>query len=170
MKSIIFSPWVRSFNVILLTTCLNLGAFSTGSYEVTAQPKSQRITQAVRNLKKSSRRWIQVDISQQKLIAWEGRNPVYAMRVSTGKRKTPTRTGIFNVQTKLRRARMQGRNYNIPNVPYVMYYSGDYGIHGAYWHNNFGIPVSRGCVNLRPNQAKRLYSWASVGTPVIVQR
>jgi lipoprotein-anchoring transpeptidase ErfK/SrfK len=170
MKSIISSPWVRSFNVILLTTCLNLGAFSTGSNEVTAQLKSQRISQTVKTLKKSSRRWIQVDISQQKLIAWEGKNPVYAMGVSTGKRKTPTRTGIFNVQTKLRRTKMQGKDYNVPNVPHVMYYSGGYGIHGAYWHNNFGNPASHGCVNLRPKQAKRLYNWASVGTPVIVQR
>jgi lipoprotein-anchoring transpeptidase ErfK/SrfK len=170
MKSIISSPWVRSFNVIFLTTFLILGAFNTGSHEVTAQPKSQRISQTVKTLKKSSRRWIQVDISQQKLVAWEGKNPVYAMRVSTGKTKTPTRTGIFNVQTKLRRTKMQGKDYNVPNVPNVMYYSGGYGIHGAYWHNNFGTPVSHGCVNLRPNQAKRLYNWASVGTPVIVQR
>jgi lipoprotein-anchoring transpeptidase ErfK/SrfK len=65
---------------------------------------------------------------------------------------------------------MRGRNYNVPNVPYVMYYSGGYALHGAYWHNRFGTPVSHGCVNLRTASARWLYNWAPVGTPVVVRR
>lgn len=50
----------------------------------------------------------------------------------------------------------------------AMYFSGGYAIHGAYWHNNFGTPVSHGCVNVRVDRAERLFNWAEVGTPVIV--
>ena len=65
---------------------------------------------------------------------------------------------------------MKGDGYDIPDVPHTMYYQGGYGIHGAYWHNNFGTPVSRGCVNVAPNHAKKIFNWASVGTTVVVQR
>lgn len=135
-----------------------------------ASNQTQRIVQKVNQLKQTERKWIQVDLSQQRLIAWQGNTAVYGFKVSTGKKKTPTLTGIFNIQTKHRQARMRGEGYNIPNVPYVMYYDGNYGIHGAFWHNNFGDRMSRGCVNLPPNHAKTLFNWAGVGTPVIVQR
>ncbi|MEB3218410.1 MAG: L,D-transpeptidase [Nostocales cyanobacterium 94392] len=130
----------------------------------------RQVSQKVSQLKKSNKRWIQVDLSEQRLIAWEGNKAVFGVTVSTGKRSTPTPIGIFNIYTKLNKTRMKGDGYDIPNVPYTMYYQGGYGIHGAYWHNNFGTPVSRGCVNLAPNQAKRLFNWASVGTTVVVQR
>ena len=115
-------------------------------------------------------RWIEVDLSAQRVTAWNGRKKVRSFMVSTGKRRTPTRLGTFAVQSKLRSTRMRGPGYNVPNVPYVMYYSGGYALHGAYWHNRFGTPVSRGCVNLRTASARWLYNWASVGTPVVVRR
>ena len=62
-----------------------------------------------------------------------------------------------------------GTFYDLANVPYVMYYYQGYGIHGAYWHNNFGHPMSHGCINMRPEEAGIVYSWADVGTNVIVQ-
>ncbi len=161
---------VRPLKVFLLGAALTLGTLNASDNEVLAQSRSQRISQQIQSLKQSDRRWIQVNISNQKLVAWEGRNPVYAVSVSTGKKKTPTLAGIFNIQTKHRKARMRGDGYDMPNVPYVMYYSGGYGIHGAYWHRSFGTRVSRGCVNVAPNHAKWLYNWASVGTPVIVQK
>lgn len=58
----------------------------------------------------------------------------------------------------------------MPNVPYTMYYYKGYAVHGAYWHNNFGHPMSHGCVNLRPSDAKWFYNFAPVGTPVVVHR
>lgn len=115
-------------------------------------------------------RWIEVDLSSQRVTAWNGRKKVRSFMVSTGKQRTPTRLGTFAVQTKHRSTRMRGQGYNIPNVPYVMYYSGGYALHGAYWHNRFGTPVSRGCVNLRTASARWLYNWAPVGTPVVVRR
>lgn len=64
--------------------------------------------------------------------------------------------------------------YNLPNVPYVMYYYRDFGLHGAYWHNNFGHTMSHGCVNMRQIDAKVIFEWAdgpsggSLGTEVSV--
>lgn len=120
------------------------------------------------DLQASEEKWIQVDLSKQRLIAWEGTTPVYAVTVSTGKSATPTRIGTFAIQTKYPSVRMAGPGYDVSNVPHTMFYQGGYAIHGAYWHNRFGTPVSHGCVNVAPNHAQRLYEWASVGTPVIV--
>ena len=61
-----------------------------------------------------------------------------------------------------------GTYYNLPNVPYVMYYYQGYGIHGAYWHNNFGHPMSHGCVNMKPEEAGIVFNWADIGTKVVV--
>ncbi|WP_231943164.1 L,D-transpeptidase [Calothrix sp. NIES-3974] len=130
---------------------------------------SPTITQTMRNLKQSNQRWIEIRLKQQRLIAWEGNQPIYGVRVSTGKPSTPTPTGVFAVQTKLRVTRMRGTGYDIPDVPYTMYYHHGYAIHGAYWHNRFGTPVSHGCINLRPQQARWLFSWAKVGTPIVVR-
>jgi lipoprotein-anchoring transpeptidase ErfK/SrfK len=102
------------------------------------------------------------------LIAWEGSQPVYAVIISTGKATTPTPTGIFAIQTRHRVARMQGYDYDVPDVPYTMYYHRGYAIHGAYWHSRFGTPVSHGCINVAVNHARWLYHWATVGTPVVV--
>ncbi len=114
-------------------------------------------------------RWIEVDLSAQRLTAWNGGKRVRSFNISTGKRRTPTIRGSFAIQSKFRSARMRGEGYNVPNVPYVMYFSGGYALHGAYWHNNFGTPVSHGCVNMRVSSARWLYNWAGVGTPVVVR-
>jgi lipoprotein-anchoring transpeptidase ErfK/SrfK len=115
-------------------------------------------------------RWIEIDLSQQRLTAWNGRTRVRSYIVSTGKRRTPTRIGTFAIRSKYRSTRMRGPGYNVPKVPYAMYYSGGYALHGAYWHKRFGTPVSHGCVNLRVSQARWLYNWAPVGTKVVVHR
>lgn len=127
-----------------------------------------KIALAVKDLKQSNQRWIEVDLSRQRLIAWEGKKPVHAVIISTGKASTPTVTGVFEVQTKYAVARMQGDDYDIPDVPYTMYFFEGYAIHGAYWHHNFGTPVSHGCVNVAVDHAEWLFSWAKVGTPVVV--
>ncbi|WP_088242684.1 L,D-transpeptidase [Calothrix rhizosoleniae] len=132
--------------------------------------RTSRISRKINILKKSQRSWIQIDLSRQRLIAWKGKKPVYAVIVSTGKKETPTRTGIFRVKTKLRKTRMKGEDYDVPDVPHTMYYQGGYAIHGAYWHRRFGTPVSHGCVNVAPDHAKWLYKWASVGTTIVIHQ
>lgn len=113
-------------------------------------------------------RWIEVVISEQKLIAWQGDVPIFETIVSTGKPGWRTLPGEFAVYRKYDETRMRGPGYDTPDVPWTMYYSGGFAIHGAYWHDNFGTPVSHGCVNLRVPEAKALYDWASVGTRVVV--
>ncbi|MBE9033980.1 L,D-transpeptidase [aff. Roholtiella sp. LEGE 12411] len=118
----------------------------------------------------SQPRWIEIDLSEQRLRAWEGKKLVYSYRISGGKRSTPTPIGRFRINSKYRTHRMRGRGYNIPDVPYTMYFYRGYAIHGAYWHNRFGTPVSHGCVNLPVKQARRLYNWTKMGTLVVVRR
>jgi lipoprotein-anchoring transpeptidase ErfK/SrfK len=113
-------------------------------------------------------RWIDVDLTNQMLYAYVGDTVVNSFLVSTGTWLHPTVTGQFNVYVKYRSAPMSGPGYYLPDVPYIMYFYKDYGLHGTYWHNNFGTPMSHGCVNLRTDQAAWLYSWASVGTLVNV--
>ncbi|NJM20214.1 MAG: L,D-transpeptidase [Richelia sp. RM2_1_2] len=169
MKKLNSTQYIRYFKTFATAILLSATVVSFPTNKALGN-NMQRISQKVSQLKKSNKRWIQVDLSEQRLIAWQGNKAVFGVIVSTGKRTTPTPIGVFNIYTKLNKTRMKGDDYDIPDVPHTMYYQGGYGIHGAYWHNNFGTPVSHGCVNLAPNQAKKLFNWASVGTTVVVQR
>lgn len=115
-------------------------------------------------------RWIEVDLSEQKLKAWEGNRLFLETPVSTGLPWWPTPTGEFRIWIKLRAAKMEGGTgsyyYYLPNVPYIMYFENEkipgwrgYGLHGTYWHNDFGNQRSHGCVNLPTEVAKELYYW-----------
>jgi lipoprotein-anchoring transpeptidase ErfK/SrfK len=112
--------------------------------------------------------WIDVDLSQQRLYAYAGDTLMNSFLVSTGTWQTPTVTGKFNIWTKIRSQAMSGPGYYLPDVPYVMYFYKDYGLHGTYWHNNFGTPMSHGCVNLTIPDSEWLYNFSSVGTMVNV--
>ncbi len=112
--------------------------------------------------------WIDVDLSQQRVYAYAGDTVVNSFVVSTGTWQTPTVTGKYKVWVKLRSAAMSGPGYYLPDVPYIMYFYGSYGLHGTYWHNNFGTPMSHGCVNLTIPDAEWLYNFSSVGTVVNV--
>lgn len=113
----------------------------------------------------SEEKWIEVDLSEQRLYAHEGDRVVFSFLVSTGKPWTPTPTGEFRIWIKLRYSTMSGGSkedgsyYYLPNVPYVMYFYKGYGLHGTYWHNNFGQRMSRGCVNLSVPDAEKLFWW-----------
>ena len=112
-------------------------------------------------------RWIDVNLSRQRLTAYQGNTPVFSALISGGLPRTPTVVGRFKVNTKLTSTRMRGPGYDLPNVPYTMYFYRGYAIHGTYWHNNFGRPMSHGCVNMRTADAAWLFNWASIGTPVV---
>ncbi|MBI3164651.1 MAG: L,D-transpeptidase family protein [Chloroflexi bacterium] len=113
-------------------------------------------------------RWIDVDLSQQRVYAYEGDTLMNSFLVSTGTWQTPTVTGEFKIWIKVRSQAMSGPGYYLPDVPYVMYFYKDYGLHGTYWHNNFGTPMSHGCINLTIPDSEWLYNFASVGTLVNV--
>lgn len=134
------------------------------------QSKHHNTIRRMGELRQGQQKWLEINLSTQRLIAWEGGKPVYAVIVSTGKPATPTYSGVYSIYRKQHPERMRGRGYDIPNVPHAMYYHRGYAIHGAYWHSRFGTPVSHGCTNVAPNHARWLYNWASVGTPVVVHR
>jgi len=113
-------------------------------------------------------RWIDVDLSEQRLTAYEGNTPVRTALVSTGLPQTPTVVGQFRIWIKLRYDDMAGPGYYLEDVPYVMYFYQGYGLHGAPWHNNFGNPMSHGCVNLAVPESEWLFGFADVGTLVNV--
>lgn len=113
-------------------------------------------------------RWIDVNLSTQSVYAYEGDTVVNSFIVSTGTSLTPTVTGRYKIWIKFVSTDMSGPGYYLPDVPYAMYFYKGYGLHGTYWHNNFGTPMSHGCVNLRTADAEWLYYWASVGTVVNV--
>jgi hypothetical protein len=119
----------------------------------------------------SGEKMIYVDLTNQTLKAYDGDTLFMEARVSTGKwNKTPT--GEFTIWEKLKSTKMSGGSgndyYYLPNVPYVMFFEGPgasagqgFSLHGAYWHNNFGHPMSHGCVNMRTVDAKKLYDWVN---------
>jgi LysM repeat protein len=112
---------------------------------------------------------IVVDLSDQRIYAYEDGVLVRNVLVSTGTWATPTVQGDFTVYVKHVAQTMSGPGYYLPDVPYVMYFYQGYGIHGTYWHSNFGTPMSHGCVNLPTSEAEWFFNWAVVGTPVHVQ-
>jgi Uncharacterized protein conserved in bacteria len=113
-------------------------------------------------------RWIDVDLTNQSVYAYEGDTVVNSFIVSTGTWLTPTVTGQYKIYVKIRSGNMHGPGYFLPDVPYIMYFYKGYGLHGTYWHHNFGTPMSHGCVNLQTDDAGWLFNWASVGTVVNV--
>ncbi|MBC8444634.1 MAG: LysM peptidoglycan-binding domain-containing protein [Chloroflexi bacterium] len=112
-------------------------------------------------------KWIDINLTTQTLTAYAGNTAVYEARVSTGTWRTPTVVGTFRVYAKYPAVRMRGPGYDLPNVPYTMYFYRGYALHGTYWHSNFGTPMSHGCVNLPTPDAQWLYNWAPMDTKVV---
>lgn len=158
------------------------GTFLTGQYQ--AMFEGESVTAPVAELPErkqvlgvaTGERWIEVDLSEQKLRAHEGDKIFLETSVSSGLPWWPTPTGEFRIWGKFRYTKMEGgrgRNYYyLPNVPFVMYFENDqvpgrrgYGLHGTYWHNDFGRPKSHGCVNLPTPVAEKLYYWTSPVLP-----
>jgi len=121
-------------------------------------------------------KWIDVELATQTLVAYEGKKPVFATLVSTGKGRqgSPNATPIGTHRTwiKLLATDMDNleddnasRYYRMESVPYVQFFSKGYGLHGAYWHRSFGNVRSHGCVNLAPLDAQRLFWWSAPRLP-----
>lgn len=125
----------------------------------------------------STTKRIVVDISQEKLYAYDGDKLFMEESISTGLEFTRTPIGTFTIFKMTPSRFMQGpipgvsdQVYDLPGVPWNLYFTSDGSvIHGAYWHDHFGKPWSHGCVNLSPVNAKKLYDWAVIGMKVTVQ-
>lgn len=126
---------------------------------------------------KPGEKWVDVNTTAQTLVAYEGDKPVFATAVSTGlvdktdkEKDHHTPPGSFRIREKHVAATMDGDvasdgPYSIEDVPWIMYFSGSYALHGAFWHNNFGRTKSHGCVNLAPQDAKALFAWTEPKLP-----
>lgn len=122
-------------------------------------------------------KWIDVNLTKQTMMLYEGTRPVYATLISSGEagledpdRTTATKRGIFRIHTKHVTTTMSshelGEEFELRDVPYVQYFDGEgYAIHGAYWHDRFGIPKSHGCINLAPEDARRIFHWTEPRVP-----
>jgi hypothetical protein len=121
-------------------------------------------------------RWLDVELATQVLTAYVGARPVFATLVSTGRgaagSETATPAGVHRIWVKLRSSNMDNlddesaaENYAIQAVPWVMYFERGYGLHGTFWHHEFGNKHSHGCVNLAPLDAERLFFWTSPSLP-----
>ena len=110
-------------------------------------------------------KWIEVNLSDQMLYAWDGEQLVNEFLISSGIQTYPTITGVFRMWARTPSQTMSGGDlasgtyYNLPNVQWVQYFYGEFALHGTYWHNNFGTPMSHGCVNLTIEDAEWLFSW-----------
>lgn len=124
----------------------------------------------------SGRKWIDISIKKQMLVAYEGRRPVFATLVSTGiggmgdpKESHATVRGVFMIHAKHVSATMDGDeatdSYDLRDVPFVQYFFEGYALHGAFWHDDFGRPRSHGCVNLAPADAAWLFGWTDPVVP-----
>ena len=175
------------------TSCCDVKNLSkTGDFDETANiafynnevinyPKTS-LAQAIKNTTLSNTRvlgttnaagqekWIDVSLDEQKLRAYEGDEVVMEFPVSSGK-WGPTPKGSFNIWYKTRSQLMSGGSkalgtyYYLPNVPNNMFFYQGYAIHGAYWHNNFGQPMSHGCVNAPLAQVAQLFEWSGPVLP-----
>lgn len=119
---------------------------------------------------------IVVSLSRQTLYAFENGQLINSFYISSGVAQHPSPVGSFAIYSKYAVQRMKGTyadrpwdNYDLPNVQWIEYFTGPYSIHGTYWHNNFGHPMSHGCINASNTNAYWVYSWAPIGTPVIVR-
>lgn len=113
-------------------------------------------------------KWIEVILSQHKLIAWDGDTAAMTTIVAIGKPSTPTVKGTFHIYAKYKVKDLAGPGYYQPRVPNAMFFYGGYSIHGTYWHRRFGQNVSHGCVNVNLTDAEWLYNWTPMATRVVV--
>jgi L,D-transpeptidase catalytic domain len=146
--------------------------YAIGPRGMAVESRHVRIARARRRPAGISRevRWIHVDLGSQTLVAYRGDTPVFATLATTGREGYETPTGLFRIREKHKTATMRGEDpvdgpYEVSEVPWTMYYSGSYALHGAYWHDDFGKTRSHGCTNLAPADARWLFQYTAGEIP-----
>ena len=121
-------------------------------------------------------KWIDISVQNQILVLYEGAQPVFVTLVSTGKdglgdpaKTLSTPTGQFRIYQKHITTTMDSsvadHEFELRDVPWVMYFKGGYALHAAYWHDDFGRARSHGCINLAPIDARYVFFWSSPDVP-----
>lgn len=116
--------------------------------------------------KYGSTQWFDVDLGEQVLVAYRNRTPIFATLVSSG-RAHATPMGNYPVWAKVGSMTMSNQGYEdnaymVQGVPWVLLFQGHNAFHGAYWHDQFGVRKSHGCVNLSPFDARYVFEWAGM--------
>jgi lipoprotein-anchoring transpeptidase ErfK/SrfK len=117
----------------------------------------------------NEKRYVRVDLSEQRMYAYEDGYLVNSFLISSGLSGTPTPPGEYNIQRKIYSHLYSGPGYYLPNTLYNLQFRPHYYLHGAYWHNNFGHPMSHGCVNISYTNAKWLYEWMQEGDLAVIE-
>lgn len=164
----------------LLTGAREPGGFletSEGFWIVEETVRRVRPREAFPSVATGSRKWIDISIREQSLVAYEGKRPVYATLVSTGRgelgdpeRDHATIRGTFMIYEKSVSSTMDGDedradSYELGDVPFVQYFHKGFALHGAYWHDEFGKARSHGCVNLAARDSAWLFEWTDPQVP-----
>jgi lipoprotein-anchoring transpeptidase ErfK/SrfK len=168
-------PWMVPVGELLAqkyglsTAPTDQGNIPTYSEDLFVPPPTP--TPDVPELPAEGERWIEINLSSQYLIAWQGDVPFLETYISSGRPEFATPTGTFYINSKVPSENMEGviggEYYNVPEVPDTMYFTNvGHAIHGTYWHNSFGTPMSHGCINVPLGTSNALYNWAPVGTRV----
>ncbi|MBV7363561.1 L,D-transpeptidase/peptidoglycan binding protein [Actinomycetaceae bacterium TAE3-ERU4] len=138
---------------------------------ITVLPDNPQPTGKIAYEAADDEKWVDVNLTRHTITAYIGKNIVRGPEyMVSGKPSTPTVRGIFPVRAKVRSQTMRGPDYVTPGVPWVVYFHGDYALHGAPWRSSFGYSGRRGshgCVNLPVGIAKWYYQWTEIGTKVV---
>lgn len=119
---------------------------------------------------------VEVDLRRQVMICYENEQVVFQTTIASGRLDStipangiPTRTpaGKFNVAVKMPSKHMGNGNlaadieaYELAGVPWTVFFTAQgHAFHGTYWHDNFGVPMSSGCINMRNHEAKWFFRW-----------
>ena len=155
---------------------LRIAAAGIGAVMLPSRARAQEWVDPGPGRWQAGEREIVVTLGGQRLWAYEGETAVLSTLVSTGTAETPevaTPIGQWRILVKNPSETMEGvvngEPYRVEDVPHVMYFTNEgHALHGTYWHNNFGTPMSHGCVNLPLDVAAWMYEWADEGTPVTI--
>jgi lipoprotein-anchoring transpeptidase ErfK/SrfK len=148
----------------------------TGQWVKSAEVRTAVKPSSLPNYAKGKTRWIDISLLQQTLVLYEGESPVYVTLVSTGRdglgepgETLSTPQGMFRIYQKHVTTTMDSdvadSEFELRDVPWVMYFKAGYALHAAYWHDDFGRARSHGCVNLSPIDARIVFRWSTPEVP-----
>jgi lipoprotein-anchoring transpeptidase ErfK/SrfK len=166
------------FQIIDLTgkTYRNYWEVRDGSYVTAGAVQMVEPRTSFPSFAVDDRKWVDVGINDQLLVAYIGKRAVYVAQISTGlggvadpARSFATVRGSFTVKSKHVTATMTGSqqadDYELADVPYVQYFQEGYALHGTFWHDNFGRTQSHGCVNLTPADSAWVFEFTDPPVP-----
>jgi L,D-transpeptidase catalytic domain len=131
-------------------------------------------------------KWIEASLGRGTLTLFVGRAAAWSTLMSPGKggvtrssaltvdelvKGAFTPLGTYRIENKQRAAlmtpedRAEPEQFWIADVPYTQYFRPPFAIHTTYWHEDFGLPKSGGCINLSPLDAARVFAWTDPQVP-----